>query len=196
MKSEVQYVFTVSLARGFTRLLMNKKHRYCYHSVNMIKNISFQSYHIKRRTNFTYETFSDSDSAISAATDKQTDAKANFLTAMPLIRTWQNCILFIFQLFKFFEIKKWIMSFWGITLRFAITKTWSQPYKNQLQCPLLNRITLGNHKIDNNNRMIQLTNVFCVLAYNCKITKLCKFYRFGSLSRATFAKKKNSCKCD
>jgi hypothetical protein len=32
-----------------------------------------------------------------------------------------------------------------------------------LQCPPLNRITLGQHKSDNNNRMIQLTNIFCVL---------------------------------
>ena len=31
------------------------------------------------------------------------------------------------------------------------------------QCPPLNRITLGQHNSDNNNRMIQLTNVFCVL---------------------------------
>ncbi len=32
-----------------------------------------------------------------------------------------------------------------------------------LQCPPLNRITLDRHKSDNNNRMIQLTDVFCVL---------------------------------
>jgi len=32
-----------------------------------------------------------------------------------------------------------------------------------IQCPPLNRITLGLHKSDNNNRMIQLTDVFCVL---------------------------------
>ncbi len=32
-----------------------------------------------------------------------------------------------------------------------------------LQCPPLNRITLGQLKIDNNNRMIQLTDVFCEL---------------------------------
>ncbi len=32
-----------------------------------------------------------------------------------------------------------------------------------LQCPPLNRITLGQHKRDNNNRMNQLTDVFCVL---------------------------------
>jgi len=32
-----------------------------------------------------------------------------------------------------------------------------------IQCPPLNRITLGQHKSDNNNRMIQLTDVFCVL---------------------------------
>ena len=30
-------------------------------------------------------------------------------------------------------------------------------------CPLLKRITLGQHKSDNNNRMIQLTDVYCVL---------------------------------
>ena len=32
-----------------------------------------------------------------------------------------------------------------------------------MQCPPLNRITLGQHKSDYNNRMIQLTDVFCVL---------------------------------
>ena len=32
-----------------------------------------------------------------------------------------------------------------------------------VQCPPLNRITLGQHKSDNNNQMIQLTNIFCVL---------------------------------
>ncbi len=32
-----------------------------------------------------------------------------------------------------------------------------------LQCPPLNRITLGQHKSDKNNRMIKLTDVFCVL---------------------------------
>ncbi len=32
-----------------------------------------------------------------------------------------------------------------------------------MQCPLLNRITLGQRKSDNNKRMIQLTDVFCVL---------------------------------
>ena len=35
--------------------------------------------------------------------------------------------------------------------------------KIQIQCPLLNRITLGRHKSDNNNRMIQLTDVFRAL---------------------------------
>ncbi len=32
-----------------------------------------------------------------------------------------------------------------------------------IQCLPHNRITLGQHKSDNNNRMIQLTDVFCVL---------------------------------
>jgi hypothetical protein len=37
-----------------------------------------------------------------------------------------------------------------------------------IQCPPLNRITLGRHKSDNNNRMIQLTDVFCALfIYKC-----------------------------
>ncbi len=31
------------------------------------------------------------------------------------------------------------------------------------KCPPLSRITLGRHKSDNNNRMIQLTDVFCAL---------------------------------
>ncbi len=33
----------------------------------------------------------------------------------------------------------------------------------ELQYPPLNRITLGQHKSDNNNRMILLTDVICVL---------------------------------
>ncbi len=33
----------------------------------------------------------------------------------------------------------------------------------QIQCPPLNRITLGQHKSDNNNRKIQLSYVFCLL---------------------------------
>jgi len=32
-----------------------------------------------------------------------------------------------------------------------------------IHCPLLKRITLGLHKSDNNNRMIQLTDIFYVL---------------------------------
>ncbi len=32
-----------------------------------------------------------------------------------------------------------------------------------VQCSPLNRLTLGHHKSDNNNRMIQLTDVYCVL---------------------------------
>ncbi len=32
-----------------------------------------------------------------------------------------------------------------------------------IQCPSLNRITLSQHRSDNNNRMIQLTDAFCVL---------------------------------
>ncbi len=35
--------------------------------------------------------------------------------------------------------------------------------RKDIQCPPLNRITLGQRKSDNNNRMIQLTNVFWVL---------------------------------
>ena len=35
--------------------------------------------------------------------------------------------------------------------------------ESEIQCLPLNRITLGQHKSDNNNRMIQLTEVFCVL---------------------------------
>ncbi len=33
-----------------------------------------------------------------------------------------------------------------------------------VQCLPINRITLGQHKSDNNKRMIQLTDVFCVLS--------------------------------
>jgi hypothetical protein len=33
----------------------------------------------------------------------------------------------------------------------------------KIQSPPLNRITLGQHTNDNNNRMIQLTDVFCVM---------------------------------
>ncbi len=32
-----------------------------------------------------------------------------------------------------------------------------------IQCPPLNRINFGQHKSDGSNRMIQLTDVFCVL---------------------------------
>ncbi len=36
-----------------------------------------------------------------------------------------------------------------------------------IQCPPLNRINLGQRKSDNNNRMFQLTDVFCLLSrYN------------------------------
>jgi len=36
-----------------------------------------------------------------------------------------------------------------------------------VQCPPLNRTTLGQHKSDNKNQIIQLTDVFCVpLMYN------------------------------
>jgi hypothetical protein len=33
----------------------------------------------------------------------------------------------------------------------------------KIQCPPLNGITLGRHRRDNNDRMIQLTDVFCVV---------------------------------
>ncbi len=37
----------------------------------------------------------------------------------------------------------------------------------KVQCPPLNRIALGQHESDNNNQMIQLTDVFCALSiYN------------------------------
>jgi len=39
----------------------------------------------------------------------------------------------------------------------------NQTFTNGIQCPPPYRITLGQHKCDNNNQMIQLTNVFCVL---------------------------------
>ena len=32
----------------------------------------------------------------------------------------------------------------------------------EIQCPPLNMITLGQHKSDNHDKMIQLTNVFCI----------------------------------
>ena len=49
--------------------------------------------------------------------------------------------------------------------------TWHDQFWNWptllVQCPLLTRITLGHHKSDNINRMIQFTAVFCVLfCYN------------------------------
>ncbi len=37
--------------------------------------------------------------------------------------------------------------------------------ENYIQCPLLNRIILGPTKNDNNNRMFQLTDVFCTLHF-------------------------------
>jgi hypothetical protein len=36
-------------------------------------------------------------------------------------------------------------------------------YKNVFSVRRLKKITLGQHKRDKNNRMIQLTDVFCVL---------------------------------
>ncbi len=42
-------------------------------------------------------------------------------------------------------------------------KTLSKSLIHMVQCPPLNRITLGQHRNDNNNRMIQLTKVSCVL---------------------------------
>ncbi len=33
------------------------------------------------------------------------------------------------------------------------------------QCPLLNKITFHQHKSDNNNEMIKLTNVHALIAY-------------------------------
>ncbi len=40
--------------------------------------------------------------------------------------------------------------------------TWLLTKINVKQCPPLNRITLGRHKSDNSNRMIQLANVSCL----------------------------------
>ena len=45
-----------------------------------------------------------------------------------------------------------------------------------LQCPLLDRITLGHHLIDNHNQMITLTGGFtyCLVArgQQCKVTRV------------------------
>jgi hypothetical protein len=49
---------------------------------------------------------------------------------------------------------------------FLEKKASREKYQNKslvVQCPPLNGITLGRHKSDNNNRMIQLTDVFCAL---------------------------------
>ena len=43
---------------------------------------------------------------------------------------------------------------------------------NKVQCPSLNRITLGQHKSDNINLMIQLNNVFCVLFKNNRTSRI------------------------
>jgi len=67
--------------------------------------------------------------------------------------------------------------FWKVTAIIKINRSliyngkfWSIRNKIkfiQIQCPPLNRITLGQHKSDNNNRMIQLTDLVCVhLRYN------------------------------
>ena len=48
--------------------------------------------------------------------------------------------------------------FWKQNLYFSKTLKFLK-----VQCPPLNRITLGQHKSDSNNRMIQLAYVFCVL---------------------------------
>ncbi len=44
-----------------------------------------------------------------------------------------------------------------------IDKEKTERKTHKIQCPPLNGITLGRHRIDYNNRMIQLTDVFCVL---------------------------------
>jgi hypothetical protein len=50
-----------------------------------------------------------------------------------------------------------------IQLCFEASGMMNSSTMNNKQCPSLNRITLGRHKSDQDNRMIQLTDVFCVL---------------------------------
>jgi hypothetical protein len=58
---------------------------------------------------------------------------------------------------------------WHSTITFLNCKHKSTTYSFEcinmsiLQCPPLKRIFLGKYKCDNNNRMIQWTDVFCVL---------------------------------
>ncbi len=48
-----------------------------------------------------------------------------------------------------------------IILIFHITIFWNiRCFKTQIQCPPFNRITSGRHKSVNNNRLIQLTDVY------------------------------------
>ncbi len=53
-----------------------------------------------------------------------------------------------------------------------------------IQCPPLNRITLGQHKSDNNNRMIQLTDVFCVLFRYITGSVVCDYNNRNKLIKA------------
>jgi len=61
-----------------------------------------------------------------------------------------------------------------------------------LQCPPLNRITLGQHKNDNNNRMIQLTDKFCELLRYYGTSNIWLQYAADSIIRDPI-KRRTSC---
>ncbi len=81
----------------------------------------------------------------------------------------KQILLFIKHIFCIFCILIWVIYslHWPNQSLLKIPCTNSCPryvlmFYFHVQCPPLNRITLGQHKSDNNNRMIQLTDVFYV----------------------------------
>ena len=92
----------------------------------------------------------------------------NFFFAFVIHKAFFSGTITLFFLHCYYDLK-------GKLARYQIclfwqTLNWSMAHKftffqikNHLQCSPLNRITSGQHKSDNNNRIIQITNIFCVL---------------------------------
>ena len=80
---------------------------------------------------------------------------------VPMIPTEELFQIFIFygppMLRIFFRGK---FRYFIYHIREKIFQKYIAPFE---QCPPLKRFTLGQHKSDNNSRMIQLTDLFCVL---------------------------------
>ncbi len=65
-----------------------------------------------------------------------------------------------------------------------------------LHCPYINMITSGQHKSDNNNRMIQLTDAFCALSiYKCASNiwlQLSGFWFYCPWSHVSWIERRNA----